>query len=233
MKYHCWYGYCVSMCKLYSHWKQIMQRIYQSGFTLFEIASAMVIICLLATIMWIGQSVMFNLKVSRLTRDFHSVQMAIYDSQDGVRAKNGGIHMASLHLQDSAAVSDKSNWNAIIGGKWNSSSGENFSLWQNLRPVGLAQGAANKYPDSYVPLKSSGNETGVSENYSAPIAGIKGDYVICTNNIAGQFAKELDLVMDDGNTASGSMRVSNAIGSTGIATDSIVDSSAYLVCLGV
>jgi len=210
-----------------------MQRIYQSGFTLFEIASAMVIICLLATIMWIGQSVMFNLKVSRLTRDFHSVQMAIYDSQDGLRAKHGGIHMASLHLQDSAAVSDKSNWNAIVGGKWNSTSGENFSLWQNLRLAGFAPGSANKNPDSYVPLKSSGNETGVSDKYSAPITGIKGDYVICTNNIAGQFAKELDLVMDDGNTASGSMRVSNAIGSTGIATDSIVNSAAYLVCLGV
>jgi hypothetical protein len=210
-----------------------MKKIYQSGFTLFEIASSIVIIFLLATIMWIGQSVMFNLKVSRLTRDFHSIQMAIYDSRDGLRAKLGDVHTASLHFRDSASVSDKSNWNAIVGGKWNSTSGENFSLWQNLRPVGLAQGVANRNPDSYVPLKSSGNETGVSENHSAPIAGIKGDYVICTNSIAGQFAKELDIVMDDGNTTSGSMRVSNSFGSTGIAMDNIVNNSTYLVCLGV
>jgi hypothetical protein len=38
--------------------------------------------------------------------------------------------------------------------------------------------------------------------------------------------------MDDGNTASGSMRVSNSRGGTGIATDSIVNGSPYMVCLG-
>jgi hypothetical protein len=57
--------------------------------------------------------------------------------------------------------------------------------------------------------------------------------MVSTNNIAGKFVTKLDLVMDDGNTATGSMRTSSSIGGTAIATDSIVDSTAYVVCLGV
>jgi hypothetical protein len=84
-----------------------------------------------------------------------------------------------------------------------------------------------------VPLKLPGGFIGVSGTDSAIIAGLNGDYIICTNNIAGKLAKELDLVMDDGNTASGLMRVSNFVGGVGIARESIVDSARYMVCLGV
>jgi len=200
---------------------------------MFEITFAIVIICLSVTAMWIGQNVTINLKVDHLAHDFHSIQMAIYDSQDGLRTKHDNVHKASLRLPDSAAVGDNNNWNAILGGSWNSTSGESFSLWQNLRPAGLAQGSTNKNPNSYVPLKSYGSGSGVPENYSALIAGLNGDYIICSHNIAGRFAKELDLVMDDGNAASGPLRVTNSIGGKGIATDSIDNGAAYMVCLEV
>jgi prepilin-type N-terminal cleavage/methylation domain-containing protein len=210
-----------------------MQRINQKGFTLFEIAFAVVIISLLGTIMVMGQNFTVTSQVNRLENDFRSIQTAIYDTQDGLRSKHGDVRKVSLHLQDSAALGNNGNLNGNIDGNWSSTSGENFKLWQNVRPAGFAQGLTDTRLNAPVPLKLSGGVIGVSEAHDALIAGLNGNYTICTNNIAGQLVKKLDFVMDDGNTATGSMRVSNSIGGPAIATDSIVNSSTYMVCLGV
>jgi hypothetical protein len=189
------------------------------------------ILCLLATLMGIGQSVATNLKIDRLARDFQGIQLAIYDSLDGAPTVHGNVRKVSLPAQDSG---DSNKLNAILGGKWKSTSGETFSLWQSVRPDGLVQGAVmDTKPNAYIPLKLPGGVIGESETHSVLIAGLKGKYTICTANIAGQFVKKLDLVMDDGNTASGSMLASGTIGGTAVAADGVVDSSTYLVCLGV
>lgn len=198
---------------------------------MFEVVLAIVIVCLLVTILWSGGNAAINLKVNRLANDFHTIQLAIYDSQAGGRQMHGKVHKASLTLQDSAAAGDNGNRNAIIDGNWNSTSGAVFSLWKNPGSAGLKQGETSSNPDSYVPLKSHG--TGIRENYSALIAGLKGDYIICTSNLAGRLAKELDLVMDDGNTVSGPVMVSGSIGGTAVATDSIDNRAAYTVCFGI
>jgi prepilin-type N-terminal cleavage/methylation domain-containing protein len=210
-----------------------MQRAKQFGFTLIEITLAIVIICLVAAIMGIGQNLTMIAKVNRLYHDFHSIQTAIYDSQVRLRQIHGNIHKASSQLADSGSIGNSSNGNAILGENWMSTSGETFNLWQNVQPAGIAQGLTDTNSNSYVPLNTSGSIVGISKVFNAPIAGLKGSYIICTNNIAGSLIKQLDLEMDDGNTASGSMMVANAIGGTGIATDSITDSATYLVCQGV
>ena len=210
-----------------------MQRAKQSRFTLFEITFVMAMIFLLATLVVMGQHLTTDLRVSRLDHDLHSIQTAIYDSQDRIRPMHSNLHKASSHLTDTAAFGNNSNWNSIVGENWEPTSGETFNLWQNVRPAGFAQGSMGTNSNAYVPLKSSGGIISVSKASNAPIAGLKGSYIICTNNIAGGLVKQLDHEMDDGNTASGSMMVSNAIGGTGISTDSIVDSSTYMVCLGV
>jgi prepilin-type N-terminal cleavage/methylation domain-containing protein len=210
-----------------------MQRTRQSGFTLFEIGVTIVIFCLLATLVVIGQNFTANSQVHRLEHDFRSLQTAIYDSQDWKRSTLGDFRKASFNLQDSVAFGNGSNLNAILGESWNSSSGATFNLWQSVRPTGLAQNSSDVMPNAYAPLKLSGNFFGVSETYNSPISGLKGNFIICTNNVAGRLAKKIDLVMDDGNTASGSMRVSGSIGGTAIAVDGVVDSSTYLVCLDV
>ena len=38
------------------------------------------------------------------------------------------------------------------------------------------------------------------------ITGMTGTYQVCSEGILGKFAKQLDVQMDDGNTATGSMR---------------------------
>ena len=210
-----------------------MQRATQFGLTLFEITFVIVIICLLAAIMVIGQNLTVSSKVNRLDHDLQSIQTAIYDSQNRLRPMHSKFRKASSHLTDPAVSSDNSSWNAIIGENWRSTSGETFNLWQNVRPAGFAQGSSDRNSNAYVPLKSSDGIIDVSKFSIAPIAGLTGSYIICTSNIAGRLVKQLDLEMDDGNTASGSMMVSNAIGGTGIANDSIDNSSTYTVCLGI
>jgi type II secretory pathway pseudopilin PulG len=210
-----------------------MHRIYQLGFTLFEIAFAVMILCLLATIMVIGQNFAFNSQVNLLEHDFRSIQSAIYDSQDALRSMHGDIHKVSLHLQDSAANGDNDKLNAILDGSWSSTSGHTFKIWQGIHAADLAQSSTDMKPNAYVLFNSSINGTGVSETFSASITELKRNYIICTDNIAGQFVKKLDLVMDDGNTAAGSMMVFDPMGGTAIATVSVVDGYAYMVCLGV
>jgi prepilin-type N-terminal cleavage/methylation domain-containing protein len=204
----------------------LMQRMNQSGFTLFEIAFAMAIVCLLATVMVMGQTLTVDSQVSRLESDFRSIQTAIYDSQDEAH-RQGNMRKVSL------ASANNGNRNGNIDGNWNSSSGEYFQLWKYARSGAAAPGGADKIANLHAPLKLSGGVIAVSETYDALIAGLKGNYAICTSNIAGQVAKKLDLVMDDGNTASGLMRVTNSVGGMAIATDSIVKSATYMVCLGV
>ena len=211
----------------------MQQRIRQSGFTLFEIGVAIVIFCLLATLVVIGQNFTANSQVHRLENDFRSLQSAIYDSQEWKRSTQGDFRKVSLNLQDAAAFGNGNNLNSILGESWNSSSGATFNLWQSVRPTGLAQNSSDVMPSAYAPLKLSGNFFGISETYNSPISGLKGNFIICTNNVVGRLAKKIDLVMDDGNTTSGSMRVSGSIGGTAIAADGIVDSSTYLVCLDV
>jgi type II secretory pathway pseudopilin PulG len=214
-----------------SNGKKAMQRMTQFGFTLFEIAFAIVIICLLATVMVMGQNLAVDSQVARLERDFRSIQTAIYDSQDEGRKKHGDVRRVSFNLQDSAASGTAGDLNGMIDGNWNSASGEFFQLWKNVRPAVSAQGSTDKH--ALALLKLPGGVIAVSETRNEPIAGMNGSYAICTNNVAGKLVKKLDVVMDDGNTASGSMRVSGSVGGMPIATEKIVNSATYMVCMGV
>ena len=210
-----------------------MQRNCQFGFTMFEIGSAIAIICLLGTIMLMGRDFTINSQVKRLERDFRSFQSAVYDSRESLRLSQGDVRKVSLHLQDAAASGNYGNLNISLDGNWNSTSGVSFKLWKKVRSGTLALGSMDMNPPAPVPLKLPGGFIGVSGTDSSIIVGLGGDDIICTNNIAGKLAKELDLVMDDGDTASGLMMVSNSVGGAGIARDSIVDSARYMVCLGV
>jgi type II secretory pathway pseudopilin PulG len=201
----------------------MMQR-NQFGFTLFEITFVIVITLLLAALIAMGQHMTTDLKVNRLDHDLHYLQAAIYNSQDRLHSARGNLHQASS--TGSADFGDDRNWNEIAGANWESASGKTFKLWE-VRPAGVAGKAA------YVSSKSSGGITGALRTSRAPIAGLKGDYIVCTDNVDGGLVKQLDLEMDDGDTASGAMMVSKIIGGTGIAADGIDKSSVYTVCLGV
>jgi hypothetical protein len=64
-----------------------------------------------------------------------------------------------------------------------------------------------------------------------------GTYQICSTGVLGKFAKQLDIQMDDGNTATGSMRSTANVTSTTLsqqaatATASVDDATSYTVCM--
>ncbi|OIR09788.1 hypothetical protein GALL_81940 [mine drainage metagenome] len=210
-----------------------MQRTDQLGFTLFEIAIAVAIVCLLASFVVIGQTVTINTKVNRLDRDLNSIRTAIYDAKDSSNPMRGNFRKTSSHsLPDSAGLGDDNNLNTIISGDWKSTSGEIFSLWKKMLPAASGQNTINN-STVYAPLKMPSGMIGVFNPSGPPIAGINGSYIICTDNIAGAVVKRLDFVMDDGNTSSGTMMTSNKIGGTAIATGDISNSATYVICLGV
>jgi len=65
---------------------------------------------------------------------------------------------------------------------------------------------------------------------------LKGAYIICSGNILGKFAKQLDIMMDDGSTSTGSMQTAPQ-GTTGTINAAAVsdpeDATLYTVCMGV
>ncbi|HEX7559354.1 MAG TPA: prepilin-type cleavage/methylation domain-containing protein, partial [Usitatibacter sp.] len=70
------------------------------------------------------------------------------------------------------------------------------------------------------------------------IAGMKGTYQICSGGILGKFVKQLDIQMDDGNTAGGSMQATTdpapAAGGPAVPTSGaggIDDATSYTVCM--
>ena len=77
---------------------------------------------------------------------------------------------------------------------------------------------------------------GVTSAASTAIAGLAGSTIICSDAIAGKFAKQLDIILDDGNTATGAMMVTvagTATGGTAIATANIADDTPLTMCMGV
>jgi len=70
-----------------------------------------------------------------------------------------------------------------------------------------------------------------------PITNLKGAYIICSGGILGKFAKQLDIMMDDGVTNSGSMQtqitgqVVGAVDTAAVSNPQ--DTELHTVCLGV
>jgi len=210
-----------------------MMRYKQHGFSLLEVAIVMVILGLLFGLTLKGQELVNNSRVKSLADDFKSIQVALYGYQDRFRALPGDDRRASSHLPDAGSPVLNGNGDEIINGNWSSRSGESFNLWQHIRLAGFIQGTADMGQDSYVPLNSSGGALGISEMTASPIDGLKGNFIICSDNITGKLVKQLDLAMDDGNTAGGAMRIAPAsIGGDGITTNDIDESGFYLTCLG-
>jgi prepilin-type N-terminal cleavage/methylation domain-containing protein len=224
----------------------------QSGFTLIEIAIVLVIIGLLLGGVLKGQELINSAKVKNLGTDFRNIPVYIYGYQDKFRALPGDDANPVLHLginATSATVGTPGN--GVIEGNWNdtpsTSKSEAVLFWQHVRLANLATGATDLTDPSYMPTNNAGGNIGIQSGTSDPtltpiknaVGAISGSYVICSSGILGKFVKQLDLQMDDGNTAGGSMMATDTtltaykIGATATPTASVIDSNSYTVCMGV
>jgi len=221
----------------------------QSGFTLIEIAIVLVIIGLLLGGVLKGQELINSAKVKNLATDFKNIPVFIYGYQDKFKALPGDdatIGTANTHLTGAIACTPAANrcavGNGIIDGNWNTNAitDESYIFWQQVRLAGLAPGSTDTTtPVGYIPTNAVGGNIGITNSGNGlPITlptPLKGSYIVCSDGIAGKFAKQLDTTLDDGNTATGSMMVTTAgtsIGGTAIATNLIQDDTPYLVCMG-
>lgn len=213
------------------------------GFTLIEIAIVLVIIGLLLGGVLKGQELINSAKVKNLAGDFRNIPLFIYGYQDKFRALPGDDANVSNHVNGGtnctpAAANLCATGNGIIDGPWNASAAasESFVFWQHVRLAGLAPGTTDTSAADYLPRNAVGGAMGVTNMTNTAIAGLKGSYIICSDSISGKFAKQLDITLDDGNTATGSMMITavgTAIGGAAIPTGNIVDDMPYLVCMGV
>lgn len=219
----------------------------QSGFTLVEIAIVLVIIGLLLGGVLKGQELINSAKVKNFAQDFKSVPLFIYGYQDKFKALPGDDSKYTTNLGGAATAAgvtllvpgNGTLGNGVIEGLYNSTTGthETVAFWQQVRLAGLAAGpTAFTTPSSDLPTNADGGRIGIQQSAS-PITGMTGSYFVCSDGIQGKFAKQLDTTLDDGDTATGSVRVM-AAGYTGTAqaataTTAIVDGTTYTVCMSL
>jgi len=221
----------------------------QSGFTLIEIAIVLVIIGLLLGGVLKGQELINSAKVKNLATDFKNVPIYIYGYQDKYKALPGDDANAKLHLGASAVQNTVTATvgNGIINGKWydsnwtGSTTDESYIFWQHIRMAGFGPGSTDPTNiSSYLPTNAVGGHIGITNSQPTdnPIIGMVGTYVVCSDSIPFKFAKQLDVSLDDGNTATGSVMVTTAgtttggtpIPTTGNSTTN--DDTPVLVCMG-
>lgn len=221
-------------------------RTPQSGFTLIEIAIVLVIIGLLAAGISKGQELISNARVKSLIADLRKVQVYVYGYQDKYRALPGDQPQAMLDSQfgvgrASAAADASTLGNGVIDGAWNAGPGaETNVFWQHVRLARLAPGETAGTTD-FRPRNTDGGLVGIQSGGAAPIANLNGTFIICSSQILGHFAKQIDTLLDDGVPGTGSVMVTATGGSADFSTAQaavatvaeINDAAHYTVCRGL
>jgi prepilin-type N-terminal cleavage/methylation domain-containing protein len=188
----------------------------QSGFTLVEIAIVLVIIGLLLGGVLKGQELINSAKVKNLATDFRNMSTFVYAYQDKYRAIPGDDRAALVHLgapavcagtDPSCATPSAGVGDGRINGWWNSTtaSSESIVFWQHVRLANLATGTTTiSLTGDYIPRNAEGGVMGISG--ISPITGWTGNFFICSAGVQGRFVRQLDTMLDDGNTQNGTVR---------------------------
>ena len=224
---------------------------HQSGFTLIEIAIVLVIIGLLLGGVLKGQELINSARVKNLAADFKNVPLFIYGYQDKFKSLPGDDANADAHLGTSCTTAPITTCvaaagptgNGVINGMWDSmtAADESVAFWQHVRLAGLAPGETIVNLTTYLPTNAVGGRTGITNGAATnlPITGLRGSHIFCSGGILGKFARQLDITLDDGNTATGAMMVMAdaahpaAVPANAIATTAIDDAAPHTVCMGI
>jgi prepilin-type N-terminal cleavage/methylation domain-containing protein len=213
----------------------------QTGFTLIELAIVLVIIGLLLGGVLKGQELINSAKVKNFASDFRNIPVYLYGYQDKFKAIPGDDARAVVNVAAPAGM--VGNGNGQLEGRWNEAPGagnEASLFWLHVRLAGLAAGSTNiGVPADFYPINADGGQIGIEagRTANAAIAGLRGTYVICSSGILGKYVKQLDITMDNGDTATGSMMAtptaSYGVGAAATPTLNIEDGTSYIVCLAV
>jgi hypothetical protein len=203
-----------------------------------------------------GQELINSAKVKNFATDFRNIPLFIYGYQDKFKSIPGDDQAVdTTHLGANvggvpvvkATTPALTLGNGVLNGTWNSTLGtdESILFWQHVRLAGLAAGptTAPTTPAevaAFVPHNADGSIIGITSGANTPIIGLSGSYIVCSQNILGKFAKQLDLTMDDGNPFTGSVRVmDNQLPDQAVAVAAkaniaaVLDDSSYTVCMAL
>ena len=227
----------------------------QSGFTLVEIAIVLVIIGLLLGGVLKGQELINSAKVKSMVNDFRTVSSLVYAYQDRFRFLPGDQTQAQLDASFGAGIATACNPaaaglcaqnNGRIDGNWNDGgagtgvvTSEASLFWQHVRAANLATGSTVVGNADYRPRNADGGFIGVESginnlgNAAPYIQGMRGSFFVCSAGILGRYARQIDIIMDDGNTGTGSVQALRDGSARGTAPEplaNVVDGVQYTVC---
>jgi prepilin-type N-terminal cleavage/methylation domain-containing protein len=216
------------------------------GFTLIEFAIVLVIIGLLLGGVLKGQELINNAKVKSFASDFHNIPIMLYSYQDTFKALPGDDAQVTAHLAGATPATTPAGTvgNGVVNSAWNSAinSDESCLFWQHVRLAGLAPGSTTvscTLNADYWPKNANGGQLGIQSNtgFVTMTGSMHGSYVICSNNIPGQYVLQLDAMLDDGDPATGSVRAiqQSAAGGAPSTTATVQANPAdsFIVCMSM
>jgi prepilin-type N-terminal cleavage/methylation domain-containing protein len=208
----------------------------QTGFTLIELAIVLVIIGLLLGGVLKGQELINSAKVKNMVADFQNTQIYLYGYQGKFKALPGDDAQLANHVTGgtvATAITAGDLGNFKIDGLWDSTTdtNESYLFWQHVRLAGLAPGSTvATSPAAYIPRNADGGVVGIQSG--AVITGMTGSFSVCSGNILGKLAKQIDVTMDDGDTGSGSVQAAlTTAATTKVASAAVDDAKLYNVCM--
>lgn len=199
-------------------WKYNQSPGKQSGFTLVELAIVLVIIGLILAAVLKGQEMIENAKVKNVVNDLKGVSVAYYAYQDRYKAIPGDDAAAANHF--TGGVNGGGN-GTIIGLYMTKGTAlaagdtaESEKFWLGTRLAGFMTGSGSNPPNN-----SQGGLLGIQSEISAAggtTYGMTGP-VVCAGGIPWKISQAVDIMIDDGNSDTGSVRA-GAAGVVNLAT---------------
>jgi len=177
----------------------------QKGFTLVEIAIVLVIIGLLLGGILKGQEMITQAKIKNVIADFSGISAAYHGYQDRYRAIPGDDPGATRWTTAPAATAG--NGDGVVTGAYNSTTAADESRlwWDHLRRSGFVAGNGTQQPFNAV-AGMIGVQTG---DAGSPIGTTLGGFsglLICSANLPDKIAIAVDVQVDDGASAAGTVR---------------------------
>lgn len=190
-------------------WKYNQSPGKQSGFTLVELAIVLVIIGLILAAVLKGQEMIQNAKVKNVVNDLRGVSTAYYAYQDRYKAIPGDDATPQNHLGQAGLIGSG---DGLITGKYSDNAAtvatESQAFWQHTRLAGFTTGTATAGITGVGTAPTATNALGGLlgvEGGTANVYGMVGN-VVCAGSIPWKIAQAADIMTDDGNGSTGSVR---------------------------
>ncbi|GAB5606543.1 hypothetical protein [Sideroxyarcus sp. TK5] len=205
----------------------------QSGSTLIQAAIVMAIFSMFITLTVKGREMLESSHCSDLANKFRAIEQALYDGQFR-SVTSGGTSQANKRRTQNNESTGVTQDNLRIADLLNTSLNEPFYIWQQIPETESTHSASKSRVSGYAPINLSKGRVNASDIRNAPVRGMDGGFIICSDNIPGRLAKQLDMMLDDGITTKGAMQISHAQhGGAPLSSDLLNAHEFYLACLSI